>query len=231
DSPALPLLDSEPPPEDDDDDDGFPEVDSTDATVASRPSLPPASSFGVASRASAESLPALSPPQPIATHRRNVVWPLLAFAMVGITGGALYLVWKQSQQQQPMDVKIISEPAPSAPREPDPEPSPPPPETPKRGSGIAPRKTQPPAKKDPYNEAIRARRAAANKCAQEHGAPPPGARVEIIITTDGKPKSVQLAPANLNSTPLGGCIKNVFSSAVFPSDKNERKVDFTLTAS
>ena len=86
-------------------------------------------------------------------------------------------------------------------------------------------------KKDPYNEAIRARRAAINKCAQDHGAPPPGARVEIIITTAGKPKSVQLAPANLNATPLGGCIRNVFSSAVFPSAKDERKVDFTLKMS
>jgi serine/threonine protein kinase len=229
-SPTPPVLDSTPPDEIDEDD-GFPEVDSTDATVAEPAAwLPPPPPFAVDSSPSGANLHALVP-APIAAPRRSLIWPLLAFAMVGIAGGALFLVWKQSQQQ-PMDVKIISEPA-QAPREPAPEPdaSTAEPAPPRGSASTPPRKPPPPPKKDPYNEAIRARRAAVNKCAQAHGAPPPGARVEIIITTEGKPKSVQLAPANLNTTPLGGCIRSVFSSAVFPSAKDERKVDFTLTVS
>ena len=228
----------------DDDDDEFPSVDSTASELPPRTphelqlGTPPP--FSAETSTSAPSLEVLRPPAVSAAPRRSLVWPLLALAMVGIAGAALYLVWKQSQQQPPMDVKIYSERA-----EPPPDPDPGTPEPPSspvpsavlpgtasganpavpRGKPVVPRKA------DPYNDAIRARRAAVNKCARAHGAPPPGARVEIIITTRGKPKSIQLAPADLNSTPLGGCIKNVFSSAVFPSASDERIVDFTLTVS
>ena len=146
--------------------------------------------------------------------------------MIGIAGAALVLVWKQSQATQPMDVKIYAEPT-DRPQLPDASVVA---EAPPARDVDPPVRPKPP-RRDPYNEAIRAQRGAVNRCAQVHGAPPKGARVEIVLTTAGKPKRVQLVPANLDSTPLGGCIRNVFQAVVFPSAKDERKVDFTLTVS
>ena len=52
------------------------------------------------------------PPAPntvIVNQPRSVVWPMLAAAMVLITGGALFLVWRQMQDQKPAEIKITQE--------------------------------------------------------------------------------------------------------------------------
>ena len=75
---------------------------------------------------------------------------------------------------------------------------------------------------------IRARKEAINKCAQDHGAPPPNSKVVIVVATDGRTKTVTLEPSALNSTPLGLCIRNVLSSAAFPRSRDEKQVAVTL---
>ena len=67
-------------------------------------------------------------------------------------------------------------------------------------------------------------------CAQEHGGAPNQARAVIEIATTGKTKSVLLQPANLNSTPLGTCIRNVLSIVTFPTSKEEMKVSVEIKA-
>ena len=81
---------------------------------------------------------------------------------------------------------------------------------------------------DPYNDVIRAKKDAINRCAQDHGAPPPSARVVIVVATDGRTKSVTLDPAALNSTPLGTCIRNVLQPSMFPRARDEKQVAVTL---
>ena len=178
--------------------------------------------------------------QQVAPKGRSVVWPLLALAMVGIAGGALFLVWKQMQQQQqpPAVVNITSSPDNS--RDPVGSGGN---VTPDAGSNKPPIgdntkvpdriPDKPPIKPkgDPYKAAIQAHRPGINKCAQDHGAPPPGVKVVITVSTDGHAKGVSLEPAALNSTPLGMCIRNVLSAAAFPSAKDEKQVAVTLTAS
>ena len=171
---------------------------------------------------------------------RSIVWPLVALAGVGIAAAALFLVWKQMQQQQqpPAVVNITSSPDDRVPqntgpgpnvvtpddKDPPPEKDPPPPEK-------DPPKKPPVKRGDPYKEAIQAQRSGINRCAQEHGAPPPGVKVVITVSTDGKAKGVALEPAQLNNTPLGTCIKNVLGYAAFPKSQDEKQVSVTLSAS
>jgi serine/threonine protein kinase len=244
-----------PPTDIDDEDDEFPSVDSTISETpleirATRPpqdtkdftsstgqvTPPPFSNESSTSGVSIKPIsgPGMSMPQAVvAKPSRSLVWPLFAIAMVGIAGGALFLVWKQmqqQQQQQPTTVNITSEPRNDPPTEPDTgsnvaaipdEETPDPVETPTKGSGT---KVRPPSKKDPYTEALRLQRPAVNKCAQEHGAPPTGVKVKILVATDGRVKGVVLEPAALNGTPLGACIKNVLSSAQFPKAQDDKEV-------
>ncbi len=240
---------------DDDDDDEFPAVDSTisEAPVEIRAMGGPARDpkdftgqhtpppFGNESSTSGVSLQPIGNSMPQAqmvAPKRSIVWPLLALAMVGIAGGALFLVWKQMQNQQPPAVvNITSSPDDTRASPPD-------------GPGSAvvagtnsgsdaklppgkkPPEKRPPEKKpkgDPYKEAIQLHGSGVKQCATEHGPPPAGVRVVITVSTDGKTKSVALEPANLNNTPLGTCIKNVLSAASFPSSKDEKQVAVTLT--
>ena len=238
----------------DEDDDEFPAVDSTitEAPVEIRSlgggtardpkdftgqHTPPP--FSNESSTSGQSLqPIASAPQ--AQPKRSIVWPLLAFAMVAIAGGALFLVWKQMQNQQPPAVVNIT----SSPDD----TRPPPPTNDGAGSAVVadsgsgsdaktppekkPPEKKPPEKKpkgDPYKEAIQLHGSGVKQCASEHGPPPPGVRVVITVSTDGRTKNVSLEPANLNNTPLGTCIKNVLSAASFPSSKDEKQVAVTLT--
>jgi hypothetical protein len=40
------------------------------------------------------------PSQPVVVvHKRSIMWPILAVAMIAVAGGALFLVWKQTQNQ------------------------------------------------------------------------------------------------------------------------------------
>jgi serine/threonine-protein kinase len=233
--------------EPDEDDDDFPEVDSaaTDLSVPRHPaSLPPIfhktpPPFS-AETPSDERLQPLTPQvrtqQPVVVvAKRSVWWPVFAVAMVAIAGGALFLVWRQVQNQQPTQVNVISGPAEAASEPPRPGPAEPPPKGQAQAQPIPPAPPKPPPgpppqkrPTDPYNEVIRARKEAINKCAQDHGAPPPNAKVVIVVATDGRTKTVTLEPSALNSTPLGLCIRNVLSSAAFPRSRDEKQVAVTL---
>jgi len=232
---------------DDDDDDEFPAVDSTiseapveirslggtprDAKDFTGQHTPPP--FGNESSTSGQSLQPIGSMPQMQAPKRSIVWPLLALAMVGVAGGALFLVWKQMQNQQPPAVvNITSSPDDTRPRASDgpgsavvadPGPETKPPEK-------KPTPDRPPAKKpDPYKAAIQAHGSGVKQCATDHGPPPAGVRVVITVSTDGRTKNVALEPANLNNTPLGTCIKNVLSAASFPSSKDEKQVAVTLT--
>lgn len=253
---TMPLIAHEqgPPTDIDDDDDEFPSVDSTisETPIEIRVSRPPQDTkdfasqtgqvtpppFANESSTSGVSIkpingPGTSMPQAVvAKPSRSLVWPLFALAMVGIAGGALFLVWKQmqqQQQQQPTTVNITSEPRTDQPGsgsniavvDPD-EPDTTGPDPVGKGSATKVRPATKP--KDPYTEALRQQRPAVNKCAQEHGAPPTGVKVKILVATDGKVKGVVLEPAALNGTPLGACIKNVLSSAQFPKAQDDKEV-------
>ncbi|TMQ17142.1 MAG: serine/threonine protein kinase [Deltaproteobacteria bacterium] len=47
-----------------------------------------------------------TPPAPVivVSHKRSLVWPLVAFAMVAVAGGALFLVWQRIENQPPQFV-------------------------------------------------------------------------------------------------------------------------------
>ena len=198
-------------------------------------------------------------PQPpiVVVNRRSVVWPLIAFAMVAVAGGALFLVWRQ--MQAPSTTLVIdhgpstrvvqsgSDVVEVGPREPATAPGGPPPSSdssaelavgaPGDPGGPA---AEPPfeARRDalaratadrrhpagnPYQDLVKARKAEADRCTT-HGNLPPGTSMQIVIGPDGHPRSVTLAPAAVDATPLGACMKKVFRSVAFPRADH----DFTL---
>ncbi|MFN0246575.1 MAG: protein kinase domain-containing protein [Kofleriaceae bacterium] len=253
---TMPLIarDENPPTDIEDDDEEFPAVDSTitETPLEIRAVRPPQDTKDFASQTGQVTPPpfanesstsgvsikpiagaGMAMPPAVAKPSKSLVWPLFALAMVGVAGGALFLVWKQMQQQQQQQqttVNITSEPRPDQPvvepgsaamTTPD---DPPAVEEPSNGSGSA--KVRPPTTKpkDPYTEALRVQRPAVNKCAQQHGAPQTGVKVKILVATDGRVKGVTLEPAALNGTPLGACIKNVLSSAQFPKAVDDKEV-------
>ena len=182
---------------------------------------------------------------------RSLVWPMLAIAMVVIAGGALFLVWKQTQQQPQQQVIITSSDdgrggsrttpttptvegpgaatgSGSASTKPiDEVPDPPP----GKGSAVKPAIRPPVAKGDPYTEQLRARRPQISKCGAEHGAPPAGAKIVIVVGVDGRAKTITLEPQGLESTPLGACIKNVLGDVRFPKSPDEKQVAVPLKTS
>jgi serine/threonine protein kinase len=178
------------------------------------------------------------PPIVVVNPRRSLVWPLVAGAMVAITAGALLLVWRQVQNQQPTSVVItngsdsrvtdtgsnvvVVGPTPVEPEAPEP-PSAPRGDPP--GKGSASRKRAP---VDPYHEVVRAKQIDANRCVTAHGNPPPGTRVVIVVAPDGHPKSVTIDPESVDTTPLGSCIRKVFKAATFPRDDKDHDLEVKL---
>jgi tRNA A-37 threonylcarbamoyl transferase component Bud32 len=49
--------------------------------------------------------PVPPPPVVVMSHKRSLVWPLVAFAMVGVAAGALFLMWRKLENR-PMQVVI-----------------------------------------------------------------------------------------------------------------------------
>jgi hypothetical protein len=100
-----------------------------------------------------------------------------------------------------------SEPEPTRaaklPPEPEPSPSPPSPTRQNPQSGR-------------YREVVEAKQLDVNRCVSEHGQPPPGARVVIVVAPSGHARSISFEPVSVDDTPLGVCIRNVFKAMVFP---------------
>jgi serine/threonine-protein kinase len=178
-----------------------------------------------------------APPIVVVNAPRSVIWPMVAIAMVAVAGGALFLVWRQMQNQQPTSVVITNG---SDSRvtgggsnivivgpnrgDPGPQDTPPDPHGDAPGKGSARRR---PAV-DPYREVVRAKKVDANRCATAHGNPPPGTRVVIVVAPDGHPRSVTIDPGSVDATPLGACIKNVFKAATFPRGDKDHDLEVKL---
>ncbi len=228
---------------DDDDDDEFPAVESTVSELprevqAQRGNTPSdfggstPQPFGADSSTSGYQL------RPLETKRmesrRSVLWPILAIAMVGVAAAALFLVWKQMQHtDRPAVVNIISEPA-QLPLEPVPVPEPvgsdagsAKPVAPKR----PPTTPSPTAKGDwkaPYKAVIQANSAPVSQCARIHGVPPRNAKIVLAVSRDGRAKTITLEPPDLNVSTLGACIRNVLSSAKFPTNKEDVELSVNI---
>ena len=67
-----------------------------------------------------------------------------------------------------------------------------------------------------------------DRCATDHGKPPPGAKILLVISPEGKTRSVTLEPADVNTSPLGACIKNVLAVAAFPAGRDEQSFTVNL---
>jgi serine/threonine-protein kinase len=167
----------------------------------------------------------------VVVKQRSLLWPLLALAMVVVAGGALFLVWKQMQDQSPTTVNITTTPAPP-PMTPT-TPRPPPPidagsaaVVDAAGSAVKkpPSTTRTPPPTNPYNAAIRGKRQGIQQCGVDHGLPPAGSMIKINVGTSGAIETMELVPPGLNGTPLGTCIKNVMSGTKFPPGKQSLDV-------
>jgi eukaryotic-like serine/threonine-protein kinase len=178
----------------------------------------------------------------VVTPRRSLVWPLLAIAMVAVAGGALVLVWQQTQHQAPTSVVITNSADGRArdvgsnvivlgadPIEPGVDPAAPAQPTPDPPGGVPPRPAEPRRKPiDPYFGVVRAKRLEANHCVAEHGNPPPGTRVLIVVAPDGHPRNVTVKPVSVDATPLATCIKGVFRGATFPRGDRDHELEVKL---
>jgi serine/threonine-protein kinase len=181
--------------------------------------------------------PANPTAQPIVVvPRRSVFWPLFGVAMVAIAGAALYLVWQQSQNRPPSEIKITQEPA----IRPDERPEPvetvavtPPPrpdadENTGSDSDATVAKKKDPVKPKTYeqllNLALAGRKNALLGCVGEHrDSIPKGKAIEatIHVGTNGRTKSVSLSPGDVNTGPLGACLKSVLMKTPnFPTGRD-----------
>jgi serine/threonine-protein kinase len=249
---TMPLIaHAEPDPHEGDDDDEFPSVE-TDIDLP-RPVFRPAPTPRAASEpgdfysgtpppfsgettGSAPSLQpvlrGMSPGQTasvVVIPKRNIMWPLVAVGMLGIAGGALFLVWKQMQQQQPPPTIVVNEEH-GVGKQP-PTDVAPPPAVGSGSSAIAVQPTvaihhQPPTPRtDPYTAAIQARLGALNQCVTDHHDDMPSiASATILIATTGHPKTVTLSPPSLGSTPLGACLRNNLTEIAFPSAREDKQI-------
>jgi serine/threonine-protein kinase len=218
-----------------DDDDGFPSVEtevsaaptfvptpaparagvSADFAVGGTP--PP---FGGETTGSAPSLqPLQSPPSIVVVNKRSLLWPLVAVAMVAVAGGALFLVWKQMQQQQPAVVNITSTPdhavaappvadaATEQPAQPD--------------AAVAVVKPPPPKhhRAVTYDAAIAEKKPELAACINDHRDALPTGVFKAVITVgaSGRAKSIGFEPEAVAASPLGSCIRNVLTGAEYPT--------------
>jgi serine/threonine protein kinase len=211
--------------------------------------------FGVETSSSGHSLQPLDRLIPGITHlsatppKRSLVWPLLAFAMVCIAGGALFLVWQQTQQRPPnVPPLIIDRSQPevvNAATPPDPPPGPtqipvadaadtlnttirPPPDKP------PPPPPPPPKLGDVIQAVINSQGAKARaKCQAQildfvKTRSSYEVKVRIQVSKDGTPKLVVFEPNELDSKTVGTCLRNVFLAARFPKLDEPKNLTFPI---
>jgi hypothetical protein len=177
-----------------------------------------------------------------------LIWPFVAFAMVAVAAGALFLVWQQIRNPQQI---VIDHGSSSRVRQDGSniiiEPSPPPakpidtaiaetstpadaaiveaPHTDPEPTRVTPPR-RPPSVPDPV--VVKNKQSEVNRCVTTHGNVPAGTSLQIVVKPDGRPRRVVVYPAAVGATPLGGCIKAVFETAVFEGNGSERPVDVNL---
>jgi serine/threonine-protein kinase len=181
---------------------------------------------------------------------RSLIWPFVAFAMVAVAAGALFLVWQQIQNPHQIVIdhgpgsrirqdgsNIVVEPSPpSAPAKPIDTavaeistPADTATEEPPRADPAPPRAAlprRPPPVPDPV--VVKKKQSEVNRCVSMHGNVPAGTSLEIDVKPDGRPQRVAVYPVAVGATPLGGCIKAVFETAVFEGNGSERPITVTL---
>jgi serine/threonine protein kinase len=189
--------------------------------------------FGVDSSTSGASLQPLRPETPLPSPRRSLVWPLLALSMVAIAGGALFLVYKQTQQQQqPQTPIVIEQRTDPPPKIEETVPAPPPVVDPPIGSN----KPNVPAVKhvitddDAYKQAFHStvitHKDVLNRCLTDNaGAELPTGAI-VSINTDGKATDVTLTPTTANKTTLGTCLRAALQGMHYPVPASPKQLTF-----
>jgi eukaryotic-like serine/threonine-protein kinase len=199
--------------------------------------------------------------------RRSMVWPLVAFAMVAVSGGALFLVWQQvrdQRQNQPPaqyvfeggragsapGIYIVESGKPATPGNADPagrnaetgsgEPVAKPTDT-SRDADLRRRALKPPSQRvvnqdanDPsleraIDEHLEKHQREANRCGETFGKAPPGSLATLNVDSDGRLTAIAITPTQVNNSPLGDCIKNIFRAAMFPRRARPYHFDIKLT--
>jgi serine/threonine-protein kinase len=255
---TMPLLAQEAPElHDDDDGDDFPPVETeVDSAPKFVPQPAPAKAdqaadfavggtpppFGGETNPSQPSLVPLLPAaqsMPMSTPggtqlvvvKRGLLWPLLAVAFLAIAAGALFLVWRQMQKQQPAVVNITSTPDTTQ------HVVPPPadaavvaPPVVDAGEVVkTPPPNHPPHKRAAsYDAAIAERKPGLATCINQHRDALPSGPFKAVIKVgaNGHAKSVGFEPESVSATPLGTCIRNVLWGADYPTSTAE--VDFKV---
>jgi hypothetical protein len=221
------------------------------------------------------------------SRRRRRWWSaVLGAVTIAVSGGALFLVWQQVENQkqslQPTQLVIESARAGSAPNEyivgPDPVPAAPSgtgadraaappvagesaaaepaaptalpahdptwladPTSPPRGADVRrrPRKIEPaqddvevdPMLEKAVQEHVESHRTKVIECVAAHGNVPRGSALELLVGRDGRLQAITLAPAKIDGSPLGVCIKKVFRAGVFPHGDIPYRFKIPLTRS
>jgi len=81
----------------------------------------------------------------------------------------------------------------------------------------------------PYGDAIHTRNTELAACVARHPeALPEGTQAMVQITADGHPRQVSFTPEAVEHTPLGICLREVLTTAVFPSGDGERELALTV---
>ncbi len=188
--------------------------------------------FAADSQTSGASLQPLRAETPVPV-RRSLVWPLLALSMVAIAGGALFLVYKQTQQQQQPQGPIVIEQRPA-------QPEPPqivdPPAQPGSGSArvVTPPQPPPPPKritdddsyKQAFHSAVLTHKDVLNRCLTENtGVELPTGAI-VSINTDGKATDVTLTPTPANKTALGTCLRAALQGMRYPLPASPKQLTF-----
>jgi serine/threonine-protein kinase len=261
---TMPLIVHQDETNDSSEDDEFPsvetDVDSAPRFVATTTERPPSDPFAQStpppfSAETTGSAPGLRPiqgtpigslpSQPVVVvHKRSIMWPILAVAMIAVAGGALFLVWKQmqNQQQQPGPAPIIvtqeqahvvtpvapqTDPAPTGSGDPAGSAA---------GSAIESHDShvKKPVPKhfksveQGIEASLKSQQGPLNQCLVEHGQ---GVKDQMLaqfsIAASGKATSVQITPASLNAAPVGACIRNVIMATPFPA--SDKDTSFTVS--
>ncbi len=181
---------------------------------------------------------AVQPPSPnaqpiVVVAPRSILWPILAIAMIGIAGAALFLVWKQTQNQQQLQPPIvISQEKPDAPPVVEP-PVEPDAGVPLAGSANTVVKPPPPVVVRPrtIDAAIAAKKAALTQCIIDNAK---GVTADMMaslsIDTSGRASSVRISPDAMNMSPVGQCLRNVLTTTMFPKSTTIQSIQFALKA-